>query len=143
MMPGTRPARRSVRAAPLPARGRAVALISLAVAMAQVLVITREWKKAAEAATNPRAYSAAWPKPQERRRQKTGSRMIVGSTDEASAKSGPRLPITPIWQSDRGQTCASDQAQQKSGSLTLNCSAAMGIQQIHRGARAQILNSQA
>src|SRR5215467_6030260 len=33
MTPGTRPSRRSARAAPLPARGRAVALISLTVAM--------------------------------------------------------------------------------------------------------------
>jgi hypothetical protein len=44
--------------------------------MTQVLVIIREWKKAAEAATNPRAYSAARPKPQE-------SRRLAGSPDEA------------------------------------------------------------
>src|ERR1700733_11565870 len=35
MTPGTRPSRRTARAAPLPARGRTVALISLAVAMCQ------------------------------------------------------------------------------------------------------------
>src|SRR5450755_1722647 len=33
MTPGTRPSRRTARAAPLPARGRAVALISLTVAI--------------------------------------------------------------------------------------------------------------
>src|SRR5258708_22456562 len=37
MTPGTRPARRSERAAPLPARGRAVAFIALTVAMTRIL----------------------------------------------------------------------------------------------------------
>jgi hypothetical protein len=47
--------------------------------MTQVLVITCEWRKAVEAATDPRAYSAAGLKPQESRpteRQSAASKEI-------------------------------------------------------------------
>jgi hypothetical protein len=60
MTPGTRPARRSDRAAPLPARGRAVAFIALTVAMTRVLcdAFSRlrllQYEKAASAATRRR-----------------------------------------------------------------------------------------
>src|SRR5262250_1102451 len=52
MTPGTRPSRRIARAAPLPARGRAVALISLTVAMSNPHV-RLELQTAASAAVPP------------------------------------------------------------------------------------------
>src|SRR5262249_61863680 len=43
MTPGTRPSRRTARAAPLPARGRAVAFNSLTVAIVEILRVFAVW----------------------------------------------------------------------------------------------------
>src|SRR6202140_3593792 len=66
MIPGTRPARRSARAAPLPARERAVALIRLTVAMmiSSSKALSYKWNSAASlqgccSGRRRRAYSGA------------------------------------------------------------------------------------
>src|ERR1700675_48345 len=66
MIPGTRPARRSARAAPLPARERAVALIRLTVAMmiSSSKALSYKWNSAASlqgccSGRGRRAYSGA------------------------------------------------------------------------------------
>src|ERR1700676_2561456 len=66
MIPGTRPARRSARAAPLPARERAVALIRLTVAMmiSSSKALSHKWNSAASlqgcgSGRGRRAYSGA------------------------------------------------------------------------------------
>src|SRR5689334_18106387 len=80
MTPGTRPWRRIARAAPLPARGRAVALISLTVAMS---------KSSCSIATQTAAHAAVPPGRPPGVLPSRGCAAYSGSDGEKQERAGP------------------------------------------------------
>src|ERR1700680_2902946 len=99
MIPGTRPARRSARAAPLPARERAVALIRLTVAMmiSSSKALSYKWNSAASlqgcgSDRGRRAYSGAGFEKQGMMARTDLVRIVPGLT--AAPDGGRRLKPT-------------------------------------------------
>src|SRR5580692_9858730 len=92
MIPGTRPARRSARAAPLPARERAVALIRLTVAMmiSSSKALSYKWNSAASlqgccSGRGRRAYSGAGFEKQGMMARGSSGRKLPGLTSARNA----------------------------------------------------------